>query len=97
MRNVQNLSTKNKNELFGDSCEKCGNVTNYTDDSTVHIASKHRDTVQSLLVQKLDKLKDFLTANRLTINVSKTSIMEILLKQKCSRLKGNPPTLIVRN
>ena len=82
---------QNINELFGDSCDKCGNVTNYADDSTVHIASKHRDTVQSLLRQKLDKLKEFLTANRLTINVSKTLIMEILLKQKRSKLKGNPP------
>ena len=86
---------QDRNDLFGDSCDKCGNVTNYADDSTVHIASKHRNTVQLLLVQKLDKLKEFLTANRLTINVSKTVIMEILLKQKRSKLKGQPPTLLI--
>ena len=52
--------------------------------------------MQKIIIEKLDKIESFLVANKLTINVSKKVIMEIMLKQKRSRLKGNPPSLTVR-
>ena len=94
--NCTEVQHEDTDELFGDECRKCGNITNYADDSTFHIASKHRETIQETLDNKIKQIESFLTTNRLTMNISKTTLMEIMLKQKRSRLKGDPPTLKVR-
>ena len=88
---------QNMSELFGDSCHKCGNITNYADDSTYYISDKSRETLQEKIISKLEKIKQFLVANRLTINILKTTITEIMLKQKRSKIKGSPPILNVRS
>ena len=67
----------------------------YADDSTFHVAGKNREDIQTKIVDKLGKIEEFLSSNKLTINVEKTRIMEIMLKQKRSRMKGSPPTLTV--
>ena len=45
----------------------------------------------------MEKIKDFLSANKLSINESKTNILEIINKQKRGRSKGAPPTMNVVN
>ena len=88
---------KDNNELFGEECNSCGKITNYADDTTFHISNKKRTIIQEIITVKLEKLKTFLTTNKLTINMTKTSLMEIMMKQKRSKLKGEPPTLQVRS
>ena len=80
---------------FGTTCDTCGNITNYADDSTFHVAGRNREDIQTKIEDKLEKIEEFLSSNKLTINVEKTRIMEIMLKQKRSRAKGTPPTLKV--
>ena len=87
---------RNTRELFGETCIKCGNITNYANDSTFHFASKSREVIQSKIIEVPEKIRKFLVANKLTINTSKTTLMEIMLKQKRSKLSGIPPSLSVR-
>ena len=78
-------------KLFGDQCHLCGNLTQYADDASYHIASKQRNRNQVKLSQNLDKLADFLNANQLTINQDKTHLLEVMIKQKRGRLPADPP------
>ena len=52
-----------------------------------------RQTNQVKLNEHLDKIDDFLSNNRLSMNRTKTTINEIMIKQKRARLSGQPPTL----
>ena len=88
---------QDNSELFGINCDLCGKIFQYADDTTYHFASKSRDKNQQKLVQNLHKLADFLTANQLAINMDKTHIEEVMIKQKRGRMPGIPPSLQVTN
>ena len=92
--NCQNILHNNKEYLFDENCPQCGTVICYADDSTIFSASNSREWNQLKLIDGLEKMGRFLSANRLSINKTKTMISEIMIKQKRSRLRGSPPELV---
>ena len=77
--------------LFENNCEKCGTIYCYADDSTFISTSKKREENQENINKVLDKVKEFLEANRLVMNASKITLIEIMLQQRRSKVKGVPP------
>ena len=89
------VTNTNNEELFGTSCHKCGELVTYADDSTYHIANKTRAENQTKIEEVYLKLKDYMTNNELSINIGKTKILELMIKQKHGRTPGPPPALLV--
>ena len=83
--------------LFTDNCERCGQLPTYADDSTVVITTTNRFQAQEKIIAITDKVKTFLVANSLSLNLSKTEIVEVMVRQKRARLAGLPPQLTVIN
>ena len=83
----------NSEYLFGKNCPQCGNIICFADDSTLIFSSNSRILNQMKLVEGLDIIGNFLTANQLSINRTKTTISEIMIGQKRARTPGHPPTL----
>ena len=81
--------------LFCDNCDKCGQIPMYADDSTVVISTKNRFESQDRLITIIDRVKTYLAANSLSLNIGKTEIVEIMVRQKRVRLPGLPPQLSV--
>ena len=79
--------------LFGNYCSQCGNITCYADDASLIFSSNSRNTNQIKLKEGLDIVSNFLFANNLRINRSKTTIMEVMTGQKRAKTGGNPPIL----
>ena len=82
-------------ELFSLNCKKCGSLPSYADDTTFVTSSRSRNVNQSRISEILRKITIVLNANRLTVNEGKTIICKMMLKQKCTRMKENPPSLTV--
>ena len=78
--------------LFPENCPSCGSITSYTDDATYLVDNSNRDANQIKLSENLENI-----SNKLAINKDKTVIAEIMNKQKRSRVKGQPPSLRVKN
>ena len=78
--------------LFGTNCNICGTITNYADDTTLTSASNSRMVNQDKLVEGLNNINNYLTANNLAINRTKTTISEMMIGQKRVRTIGNLPT-----
>ena len=93
-KNLVHLDTQ---KLFTPECESCGSVTLYADDATFHVSNKQREHNQNKLIENLEKLNFFLNANCMTINMEKTKIVEIMIKQKNCKLPREPPKLTVIN
>ena len=85
----------NDSDLFDDNCVTCGQMPTYADDSTVVISTKNRFEAQDKIVSIIDKVKTFLTANSLSLNLGKTEIVETMVRQKRVSLPGLPPQLSV--
>ena len=88
--NCEDTAHNNMEELFSEECETCGNVTNYADDSTFHVKNKHRENIQRTIDNKLEKLKVFLIANKLTINVTKNCANGNSPETEASKIEGKP-------
>ena len=88
-------SNKTNEKIFENNCENCGHIVSYADDSTFLFSSNSRYLNQEILTNKLQNITDFLQSNVLSINPTKTTIMEIMLKQKRGKIKGIPPSLVV--
>ena len=91
--NCPELAHQNNKYLFGENCHKCGTILCYADDATMMIASKTRTENQRKLQSGLDNIHNFLVANKLAINRTKTNIQEIMIPQKKARQKEETPTL----
>ena len=92
--NCQDSShSENKDDLFGSDCRECGRITTYSDDSTYVTQKKTRTENQENLDIGLEKISVFLTANGLHINQTKTTVTEHMVKQKRSKINGQPPIL----
>ena len=90
-------TTKNdETKLFTENCEKCGQMPTYADDSTVVITASNRVTAQERIVVIIDRVKNFLAANSLSLNLGKTEIIESMVRQKRERQSGHPPQLSVQ-
>ena len=88
------VHVKEDDDLFGDDCTKCGKVTCYADDCTYVTMARTREENQRNLTRSMEKVADFLISNGMTINPSKTTISEHMVKQKTTRTPGDPPTLL---
>ena len=84
-----------KTNLFSDNCKKCGTIPTYADDATYIVTTSSRFEAQMKITENVDKIKKFLVANQLTINLGKTEILETMTRQKRVRLEGTPPQLTV--
>ena len=67
----------------------------YADDVTYVAVSKSREHNQTKVRENLDRIKTHLNANKLMINMGKTSRHETMLKQKRCKIGGSPPILNV--
>ena len=76
---VVHLSRQN---LFGNNCKVCGNITAYADDAIFTTASKHRESNQSRLEIMLERMKTYLNNNKMTVNPTKTLLWEFYAKTK---------------
>ena len=94
--NCRNSAHREKTTLFGSQCRECGVLTIYADDSTFTISNKKRKKNQACLKRVLSQLKDYLSDNKLVLNLPKTSLTEIMIQQKKGKMIGIPPSLIVK-
>ena len=81
--------------FFSDNCHKCGQLPTYADDSTIVIVTRNRFEAQNRIIVIVDRIKTFLDANSLSLNLGKTEILETMVRQKRIHLSGNPPQLSV--
>ena len=89
-------TTNDESKLFTENCVSCGQMPTYTDDSTVVITTKSRFAAQERIVEIIERVKQFLAANLLSLNLGKTEIVESMVRQKRARLPGLPPQLSVK-
>ena len=80
--------------LWGNQCRKCGTLTQYADDITYVVGSKNRNRNQENLTRNLNELSKHLKDNQLSINQTKTQILETMISQKKTKTPGQPPTLL---
>ena len=85
-----------KSLLFDDNCDRCGQMPTYADDSTVVIVTKTRFEAQERITLIIVRVKQFLAANALSLNLGKTEIVESMVRQKRVRQQGQPPQLTVQ-
>ena len=81
--------------LFTDNCKRCGQMSMYADISTVVITTNNRFEAQSLIGNNMMKIKTFLVANKLSLNPSKTEILETMVQQQRTKTEGLPPQMTV--
>ena len=91
-----NSAHHNRESLFGDLCNDCGTLTVYADDSQYQVASNSRHHNQDKIDCNFWKLGDYLNANGLQVNQSKTVLCEFMSHQKRAKISGIPPDLTVR-
>ena len=91
--NCTNTTHESTEKLFTNNCEKCGQLVCFADDATYVTRNSSRETNQRNIERNMEVSNKFLNANELAINESKTAIIEIMNKQKRSRMKGEGPTL----
>ena len=84
-------SHQNPENLFNSECKECGTMFGYADDTTYVSMSKTRHTNQINLSKNLENIKRFLQANKLNINTTKTTLMEVMLQQKKTKMRGRSP------
>ena len=82
--------------LFPTGCKSCGSLPVYADDGTYAITSNNRSWNQRKIENCFWKTKNFLNANKLQVNDTKTNLTEFMLHQKRAKLTGIPPDLTVR-
>ena len=87
------LHTPKTTFIFTPNCNKCGAVPFYADDATILYHSNSRTQNQLKIETNLCKMKTFLNNNNLSLNMSKTKLMEIMIKQKRTRAVGTTPSL----
>ena len=93
--NCTNDVHKDNQKLFKNNCKKCGTVPSYADDSTYMVATTTRFQAQQKIIDNVAKIKRYLDSNSMSINLSKTEILETMVRQKQTRILGNPPQLSI--
>ena len=88
---------QDRKTLFGPQCRTCGIISLYADDCTYIVGSKTREQNKIRLLRNLDEIQLYLHDNQLAINCGKTSLTELMIKQKRGRIVGTPPNLNVQD
>ena len=92
-----NIPHHMNSNLFGNNCLNCGTVPAYADDATIIAASPSRDTNQLKMIDNMEIMKKFLANNKLSMNATKTKIVESMVKQRRWRTRGTGPSLETTN
>ena len=85
----------NNDDLFGSPCPVCGELTMYADESTYHVANKKREDNQRKIKDNLYRLRNYMNNNKLSINIGKTKVLKLMIKQKKGKIPGQPPAITV--
>ena len=91
----QDAVHKDDTTLFTKNCRSCGQIPSYADDATLTVAAKTRIENQTKVDRTMDRITTFLNSNQLTINKTKTNLIECMVSQKRARLRDTPPQLQV--
>ena len=94
--NCEDDSHANNEELFGNNCQNCGIMPCYADDCTMIVARRTQIQKKNSLVTKLEKITEFLQANELCINQSKTKTQNYMVKQKRNRVADDPLIMTIQ-
>ena len=70
--------------LFPYNCGTCGTVPSYADDATFVVETKTRESSQIKIENAATLIKNFFNSQELSVNLSKTSLLESMVKQKRS-------------
>ena len=86
--------------MFATQCQECGGVCCYADDSTYTVVGNDPVELSDKLSQKYAVLADFLTSNKLKVNVDKTHLLLMSTRQKrrfrdTSTITINTPTAVI--
>ena len=92
----KNQIHQNTENLFNDDCKDCGSFIMYADDGHFQFASNNRGQNQDKLDEIFWKIRNYLNANGLLMNESKTSLSEFMSYQKRTKTSGIPPDITVR-
>ena len=84
-----------RSKLFTDNCQECGSIMTYADDSTYVVSTKTRFAAQIKITENIQRIKTYLDANSLSINMGKTEILETMVCQKRTRIQGISPQLSI--
>ena len=93
--NCPDIVHSDRRTLLSKNCRQCGTLTQYADDSMYVTGSRNRQDNQNNIRRSLHELTLYLNDNQLTLNLLKTSLTEIMIKQKRGRTRGQPPSLLV--
>ena len=88
--------SRGKDDLFGQDCPNCGRMICYSDDSTYVTASTTREENQTKVIRNHDNITEFLTANGMMMNPTKTTLSEHMVRQRRNVTDGSPPTLVTK-
>ena len=91
--NPVHMNTEN---LFKDECLSCGILPIYADDGQFQISGNNRNRNQDSIENIFWVIKDFLNANGLLVNESKTRLVEFMSYQKRTKTRGVPPDLTIQ-
>ena len=86
-----------QDKLFSENCTNCGSLPCFADDATYIVSRKTRSELQDKITENMDKIKKFLNNNDLTVNTSKTKMLEVMVKQKRTKMKGTQPEIVTTN
>ena len=92
--NCLNIEHQAGTKLFPPNCSTCGAIPCYADDATVVHSSNSRQLNNTKLEENLNKINNFLSNNKLAMNASKTTINEVMVQQKRTKTRGDPPSLL---
>ena len=78
----QDSAHDNKDNLFGQLCPKCGNLTMFADDATYQVDNKKRQDNQDKLNENLEKINEYMNNNELKMNLKKTTLSRVYAEPK---------------
>ena len=91
----KNIVHEQTEQLFSEECRECGSFPMYADDGQFQYCSNNRSKNQEMIENNFWKIKNYLNANGLMINESKTCLVEFMSHQKRSKTTGIPPDLTI--
>ena len=94
--NCPNPIHQQTESLFTDNCKTCGVLPMYANDGQYLISSNNRNWNQDIIENCFWTVRDFLNANRLQVNETKTTLTEFMTHQKRAKIHGIPPELTVQ-
>ena len=80
--------------MYNMSCDECGSLCCYADDSTFSVSNSNVDRIAGKLLEKYNVIEDFMCSNQLKLNGDKTHIM-LLSTDKSWRTKLTENSLVL--